>query len=50
MLARFFKIPLWQRTAAGFILGIIAGLILRERAETWLQPIGDVYLLSLIHI
>ena len=27
MLARFFKIPLWQRTAAGFILGIIAGLI-----------------------
>ncbi|MEJ8405632.1 cation:dicarboxylase symporter family transporter, partial [Brevundimonas vesicularis] len=44
MLARFFKIPLWQRTAAGFILGIIAGLILRERAETWLQPIGDVYL------
>ena len=44
MLARFFKIPLWQRTAAGFVLGIIAGLILRERAEVWLQPIGDVYL------
>jgi hypothetical protein len=33
MLARFFAIPLWQRTAAGFALGIVAGLILRERAE-----------------
>jgi Na+/H+-dicarboxylate symporter len=44
MLRRFFAIPLWQRTAAGFALGILAGLILRERAETWLGPIGDVYL------
>jgi Na+/H+-dicarboxylate symporter len=44
MLRRFFAIPLWQRTAAGFVLGIVAGLILRERAETWLGPIGDVYL------
>ncbi|WP_420469774.1 MULTISPECIES: dicarboxylate/amino acid:cation symporter [unclassified Brevundimonas] len=44
MLRRFFAIPLWQRTAAGFALGIIAGLILREQAEVWLAPIGDVYL------
>ncbi len=44
MLARFFAIPLWQRTAAGFVLGIIAGLILQEQATVWLQPIGDVYL------
>ncbi|RZJ39883.1 MAG: cation:dicarboxylase symporter family transporter, partial [Brevundimonas sp.] len=44
MLRRFFAIPLWQRTAAGFALGILAGLILRENAETWLGPIGDVYL------
>ncbi|HEY0927809.1 dicarboxylate/amino acid:cation symporter [Brevundimonas sp.] len=44
MLRRFFAIPLWQRTAAGFALGILAGLILREHAETWLEPIGDVYL------
>nr|WP_313392421.1 dicarboxylate/amino acid:cation symporter [Brevundimonas diminuta] len=44
MLRRFFAIPLWQRTAAGFALGIIAGLILREQATVWLQPIGDVYL------
>ncbi len=44
MLARFFAIPLWQRTAAGFALGILAGLILREQAVVWLQPIGDVYL------
>lgn len=44
MFRRFFAIPLWQRTAAGFGLGIVAGLILREQAEVWLQPIGDVYL------
>ena len=44
MFRRFFAIPLWQRTAAGFALGIIAGLILREQATVWLQPIGDVYL------
>ena len=44
MLRRFFAIPLWQRTAAGFVLGILAGLILREQAPVWLQPIGDVYL------
>ena len=44
MFARFFAIPLWIRTAIGFALGILAGLILRERAEVWLQPIGDLYL------
>lgn len=44
MLRRLFAIPLWQRTAAGFALGILAGLLLREHAETWLGPIGDVYL------
>lgn len=44
MLHRFFAIPLWQRTAAGFALGIAAGLVLRDQATVWLQPIGDVYL------
>ncbi|WP_029415478.1 dicarboxylate/amino acid:cation symporter [Brevundimonas bacteroides] len=44
MFTRFFAIPLWQRTAAGFVLGIVAGLILQERATIWLEPIGDVYL------
>lgn len=44
MLHRFFAIPLWQRTAAGFALGIAAGLVLRAQATVWLQPIGDVYL------
>ena len=44
MFARFFAIPLWQRTFAGLALGVLAGLILGERAETWLGPIGDVYL------
>ena len=44
MIRRFFEIALWKRTAAGFVLGIIAGLILREHAVVWLKPIGDVYL------
>ena len=44
MIRRFFAIPLWIRTFAGFGLGILAGLILRDKAEVWLQPIGDVYL------
>lgn len=44
MLHRFFAVPLWQRTAAGFALGIAAGLVLRDQATVWLQPIGDVYL------
>jgi Na+/H+-dicarboxylate symporter len=44
MLRRFFNIPLWQRTAIGFVLGIVAGLILQDQASLWLQPIGDVYL------
>ena len=43
-MGRFFNIPLWQRTAAGFVLGILAGLLLGPAAEVWLKPIGDVYL------
>ena len=37
MLARFFAIPLWQRTAAGFALGIVAGLILRDYGAVTLR-------------
>ena len=44
MIGRFFNIPLWQRTAVGFVVGIVAGLLLGPAAETWLKPIGDVYL------
>ena len=44
MLRRLFATPLWQRTAAGLILGVLAGLLLGERAGVWLDPIGDVYL------
>ncbi|WP_439471218.1 dicarboxylate/amino acid:cation symporter [Brevundimonas sp.] len=44
MLRRLFSTPLWIRTFAGMVLGVIAGLLLGQNAETWLGPIGDVYL------
>lgn len=44
MVRRFFNIPLWQRVAMGFGLGIIAGLIVGPASEIWFKPIGDIYL------
>lgn len=44
MLRRFFTIPLWQRTAVGFALGILAGVTLRESAADWFGWLGQVYL------
>ena len=39
----WFKIPFWQRVAAGFVLGAIAGWLLGPAAETWFGPLGTVY-------
>jgi len=43
MLKWWFRIPFWQRVLAGFVLGGVAGWLLGERAETWFQPLGDLY-------
>ncbi|MEN1939770.1 dicarboxylate/amino acid:cation symporter [Luteimonas sp. MJ174] len=39
----WFKIPFWQRVAAGFVLGALAGWLLGPAAETWFGPLGTVY-------
>ena len=39
----WFKIPFWQRVAAGFVLGALAGWLMGPAAETWFGPLGTVY-------
>src|SRR5690606_6965878 len=38
------KIPCWQRVAAGFVLGALAGWLMGPAAQTWFGPLGTVYL------
>lgn len=44
MLAWWFRIPFWKRVAAGFVLGALAGWAMGPAAETWLQPLGTLYI------
>ncbi|HRO26243.1 MAG TPA: dicarboxylate/amino acid:cation symporter, partial [Luteimonas sp.] len=37
------KIPFWQRVAAGFVLGMVAGWLMGPAAQTWFGPLGTVY-------
>src|SRR5690606_24720834 len=39
----WFKIPFWQRVAAGFALGALAGWLMGPAAGTWFGPLGTVY-------
>lgn len=43
LVAAWFKIPFWQRVAAGFVLGALAGWVFGPAAETWFGPLGDLY-------
>ena len=43
------KIPMFGRIIIGFAVGIILGLIFREKAAV-LEPVGSLFMLSLIHI
>ncbi len=43
MLKWWFRIPFWQRVAAGFLLGALAGWAFGENAARWFEPLGDVY-------
>lgn len=42
-LAFWFRIPFWQRVVGGFVLGAVAGLVFGPNAETWFEPLGDLY-------
>ncbi|MBB1472535.1 MULTISPECIES: dicarboxylate/amino acid:cation symporter [unclassified Luteimonas] len=39
----WFRIPFWQRVAAGFVLGALAGWLVGPAAAIWFKPLGDVY-------
>lgn len=43
-LAWWFRIPFWQRVLGGFALGALAGWAFGPDAETWFQPLGDLYI------
>jgi Na+/H+-dicarboxylate symporter len=43
LVAAWLKIPFWQRVAAGFVLGALAGWALGPAAGVWFKPLGDVY-------
>ena len=43
MLDWWFRIAFWKRVAGGFVLGALAGWLLGPAAETWLQPLGTLY-------
>src|SRR4028119_470477 len=44
MISMWFNRPLWQRVAAAFALGILAGSLAGEQAAVWFKPLGDIYL------
>src|SRR4028118_1065199 len=44
MITTWFSRPLWQRVAVAFVLGILAGALVGDKATVWFKPLGDVYL------
>ena len=46
MLARWFAIPLWARVLGGLVLGLLVGLLIPDPqiANTWLKPVGDLFI------
>lgn len=42
-MAWWFRIPFWQRVLGGFVLGALVGWLMGPAAETWLAPLGTVY-------
>ena len=43
LVSAWLKIPFWQRVVAGFVLGALVGWLMGADAETWLKPLGDLY-------
>src|SRR5690606_4672 len=38
-----FRIPFWRRVLGGFVFGALAGWLMGPAAETWLEPLGTLY-------
>jgi Na+/H+-dicarboxylate symporter len=43
LVTAWLRIPFWQRVAAGFVLGALAGWAFGPAAGAWFKPLGDVY-------
>jgi Na+/H+-dicarboxylate symporter len=43
LVSAWLAIPFWQRVAAGFVLGALAGWLMGPAAETWFGPLGTIY-------
>ncbi|EKE71683.1 dicarboxylate/amino acid:cation symporter [Gallaecimonas xiamenensis] len=43
MFAIWNRFPLWQKVLAGFVLGILAGVVLGDKAQ-YLKPLGDGFI------
>ncbi|MBJ6980015.1 dicarboxylate/amino acid:cation symporter [Luteimonas sp. MC1895] len=43
LVTAWLRIPFWQRVAAGFVLGALAGWAFGPAAGVWFKPLGDVY-------
>ncbi|HZH42904.1 MAG TPA: dicarboxylate/amino acid:cation symporter [Lysobacter sp.] len=43
LVTAWLRIPFWQRVVGAFVLGALAGWAMGPAAETWLGPLGTVY-------
>lgn len=43
LVSAWLQIPFWQRVAGAFVLGALVGWLMGPAAETWLQPLGTLY-------
>ena len=43
LVSAWLAIPFWQRVAAGFVLGALAGWLMGPAAQTWFGPLGTIY-------
>ncbi|MFZ5638339.1 MAG: dicarboxylate/amino acid:cation symporter [Pseudomonadota bacterium] len=44
LVSAWFRIPFWQRVLGAFVLGALVGWLMGPQAETWFQPLGDLYI------
>jgi Na+/H+-dicarboxylate symporter len=44
LVSAWFRIPFWQRVLGAFVLGAAVGHSMGPSAETWFQPLGDLYI------
>ncbi|WP_199915955.1 cation:dicarboxylate symporter family transporter, partial [Xanthomonas fragariae] len=43
LVSAWLRIPFWQRVAAGFFLGALAGWAVGPATDVWFGPLGELY-------